>query len=276
MVGELSSPNYGYTGAMMQLFCLAVIDHVQVQQAWSGLFNATLLASGIGLSYYNSGSGIYSSRNILNTTYNPSYGAKSMLLSATVPVLPLTQRVPSSSEPPSDIATSIQTLTYSPKPIPALSMYSDSARTVTFSPNVNKTGQLHVSYGRINCQATFEVLKTYPSEVFGLIAFDGTYGLLNATYCALLRCPDAGNCSDFIQVTHTAFTSFSLTASILPDFESVEPLAMVATNNTQVVSSRFYTVSASSNELQHSLNAPNFHQPLLSASLFIVYWNTSS
>lgn len=58
---------------------------IKVQQGWSATFQANLLASGIGASFYNSGSGIYSSGQALVSFYNTIFSPKSTLLVATVP-----------------------------------------------------------------------------------------------------------------------------------------------------------------------------------------------
>ncbi len=86
-----------------------LITSTQVQQAWSRLHGANLLASGnnsclvvhfdspvwhdlsfpayegIGLSWYNSGSGIYSYNSTLTTLYNPTHEPMEKMLIATVP-----------------------------------------------------------------------------------------------------------------------------------------------------------------------------------------------
>ena len=58
----------------------------QIQQAWSRTMNMNLLASGNGLSWLYSGSGIYSRGEVLQQHYNPTYQPEDYLLVSKVPI----------------------------------------------------------------------------------------------------------------------------------------------------------------------------------------------
>jgi len=57
----------------------------QIQQAWSRTMNLNLLASGNGLNWLYSGSGIFSRGQVLQQHYNPTYQPKDALLVSKVP-----------------------------------------------------------------------------------------------------------------------------------------------------------------------------------------------
>lgn len=58
----------------------------QIQQAWSRTMNMNLLASGNGLNWLYSGSGIYSRGQVLEQHYNPTYHPEEYLLISKVPI----------------------------------------------------------------------------------------------------------------------------------------------------------------------------------------------
>jgi hypothetical protein len=64
------------------------------------LFQSNLLASGIGLNLYTSGSGIYSKGHLLSSYYNPTWEAKEEILISRVPII-----TPSSSAKQVPVAT---------------------------------------------------------------------------------------------------------------------------------------------------------------------------
>lgn len=267
----------------------SILSDVEVQQAWSGLNGVNLLASGIGLSWYNSGSGLYSNATVLATAYNPTSSPTSKLLQADIPLLAKRIRTEKSPQPP--FKTQIRPLPLHREhgQLPRLvrdptEMYEEIAgppASNTFWSNTGAVGSLQVSEGGVQCSVSYEIGQVQTSEPFGLVAFQGTYGLLNASYCALLRCAyttsnaSTPKCTGFVQDTHALFSSFTLNMTLSTEncYTGDEPLAMVATNNTQVLTSTplpFHLIKRDQN--MFSLLAPTFKQPLLSASLFVVSW----
>lgn len=55
----------------------------------------------------------------------------------------------------------------------------------------------------------------FENETFALIAYKGDYQLLkNVSICAILKCPESGQCGDWAIDSNTIFTSFTVSGNI--------------------------------------------------------------
>ena len=179
-----------------------LITGTQVELARSMSLPSNFLASGIGLSWYNSGSGIYSYGTPLQHFYNPSTLPVSKLLIADLPRWDHSQfHVPlftgSFAWAPSNISSPT---------IETFSIVAGETRQI-----VSRSGDL-LCHGEIHANA-----KSPEGELFGVYSLHGTYnGLFPVQTCALLRCLDEA-CTSPILHTSSLFDSFSLRAEWVGD-----------------------------------------------------------
>jgi predicted amidohydrolase len=79
--------NYVFSTWWVNLFGTSLLlTGTEMQNAWATTFGVNIIASGAGTGQFNSGSGIYSSNNILATFYNPvQFSPQNKMLIADVP-----------------------------------------------------------------------------------------------------------------------------------------------------------------------------------------------
>jgi len=229
------------------------ITGTQVQEAWSRETGANLLASGIGTSWYNSGSGIYTNGISLENFYNPTGSSQEKLLVGQVPI-----------KNPNEVTISEHGPSF-----PRSEGLQSSANEFTFetfqaAPGVG--GNVSVSQGDLSCWASYRISPSSPStnETFGVAILNGVYnGILNAEICALLRCPTPTSCTTYAMSTTTIFDRFTITGNF-PDASRI--YKMVATDQAQIVDNGKYQVS------RGTIESTNFGLTLLNSCIFGLVW----
>ncbi len=177
-----------------------LINGVQTQAAFADAFNAMLLAAGIGLNMYTSGSGIYAGAATLASTYNPTMKPRSQLL---VAQLAVSVRAPAPRRrippPPAPAAAALLTSNYTVVPLAPRS-----------------AGAVSGAQGRVSCQFAWSGRQSARAELFALLVLDGPYnGLFPLSLCAVVRCATlrVASCNEFTLETTTVFDSWTLAAN---------------------------------------------------------------
>ena len=205
-----------------------LITGTQVELARSISLPSNFLASGIGLSYFQSGSGIYSYGDPIHSWFNPTFHPLSRLMIADLPDVPADQSEEYVKIPEKEVLYKKEIILsellspdqdtfgkYAFKTILATNPNPPVINTFTITPgmlfNVSST-----SYDLV-CTATVQISSnSVAGELFGVYSLSGIYNnLFPASICGLLRCYDA-QCTDYIlTVIIFYFVYFCLLSNIL-------------------------------------------------------------
>jgi hypothetical protein len=167
-----------------------LITGTQVELARSWVLPSNFLASGIGLSWYNSGSGIYSYGDPLQHWYNPSSKPIERLLIADLPIFPEVD-----SQPIPLITNQLLSTTKTPT-------------IVTFQIYAGQTIENSSQSNSLRCNATLKVNpNSVEGELWGVYSLSGNYsGLFPGQVCAVMRCPDEACVDPILTVCYFHFS----------------------------------------------------------------------
>jgi len=233
-----------------------LITGTQVELARSTALPSNFLASGIGLSWYNSGSGIYSYGTPLQYFYNPSSEPANKLLVDDLPRWDSQFHVPLLSGSFSWARSNISTPTIE-----------------TFSIVAGETQQVKSQSGGLVCHGEVHANVHSPNgELFGMYSLHGIYnGLFPVQICAIVRCFDDA-CTTPILETNSLFDRFSLWADWVGDLFMSYP--MVAGNNAELTPPSLYTTDTKRFPSSiRSVTSTPFN--LLNAAIFGLEWHSS-
>jgi len=238
-----------------------LITGTQVEVSRSFSLPSNLLASGIGLSWYNSGSGIYSLGNPVQHWYNFGYEPLSKILIADLPKDPLTS------------SSSFEDLTQNANQFSgARNTHTGEATPPTIETFVVTPGTTQTISSFSNdlvCTATLRVSENSlgGDELFGVYSLSGIYNsLFPAQICALLRCYDE-ECTTPILTTSSTFDWFELSGNFnLNRLFVMYPMA--ATNHSVLLDPTGYETNTPSlpNRIYSNGNVSSYN--LLNAALF--------
>eukprot|EP01100_Stratorugosa_tubuloviscum_P014809 TRINITY_DN810_c0_g6_i1.p1 TRINITY_DN810_c0_g6~~TRINITY_DN810_c0_g6_i1.p1 ORF type:complete len:503 (+),score=185.92 TRINITY_DN810_c0_g6_i1:42-1550(+) len=216
-----------------------LITGLQVEQAHTIFFkNTNLLSSGIGLSWYNSGSGIYGSNGkVYDFFYNPTTSPKTKLMIAQIKKIMNSELIDNYEIMPIKNILHVE-LDKNKKEQQEFSIS-------TFIANPGAIGTLTANTTLVNCSVDYVVSENYNNnntgEMFGLISFSGIYNnLFPSQYCAFMIC-NIESCSTTIMNSKTHFDSWNLNAQFTNNITIIYP--MVATDETLIVSSESFQVN---------------------------------
>lgn len=257
-----------------------LISATQSQQSWSRKNKVNLMASGIGLNMYSSGSGVYDGQDgTFQSFFNPVFSPDEKLLVKKIPVL--TQKV--------ETLAQLNLLDKQRQPLkkkqekfswPDIWKEAGLKPTVkSFKPLPGFKDTLQVQYGNLTCIASYSVSNTNFSsgELFALVAFNGNYivqdtVLFPLQLCALVKCGNESDssCGQFSMQSNTPFDSFQLTTT---SFHSLsEKFFMLASDNLQIVDSSFSSFEQN-NSTSTFFSTQNLKQlPIVSACMYSVKW----
>lgn len=226
------------------------------QQAWSRLHQSNLIASSVGVNFYNSGSGVYSSGTALQACYNPDLMSRLCMAIGDLPLAPkpylandarpgdlsgqsdqldLTDRISLPELPPLPQLTNIVTAIDPNYPgrVQELATRTNYSLTTTDASSLKpgSAGVLEAAQGAVHCFAEFEISpdspKVDPTETYVLAALDGLYNeLFNARICAFTRCASSG-CLDWTTEASVLFDRAVVRMQVDPTAPPL-PLQMLA------------------------------------------------
>jgi len=184
-----------------------VITAVQFQQAFSRMYNVTILASNNGMGREKSGSGIFSSGSVVASFFNASLSKQldNKLLVGSVSLTPPPSAAPTHATPPA-IPPPKDTIRDShDDDLVACGVIGSSVPDCTFfHAKEGFSAQLSASHKNVTCNATIVVgdavrgsamqggdVEGDGGELHAVVAFDGTAWLvekLDLQVCAVVRC----------------------------------------------------------------------------------------
>jgi len=191
-----------------------------------------LLASNSGANFYNSGSGIYSDGEILQTFYNPTWNPDSVLMIATVPDI---------SDRESATFPDIRSVD---KLFSVLAEFTPAVETM--KPVPGQSGTLQTNYEDISCEVHYTVSASSEEtdEIYGVVAYSGPSGLLpEFQLCGFVKCANgsASSCSQFELSSNTTFSFFAIHGSGMKS--SYHRLSMASSDNAQLIEPSNYVIS---------------------------------
>eukprot|EP01133_Synstelium_polycarpum_P015247 gene15247-18049_t len=229
----------------------------EMQQTWSYVSKANLLAANIGLFLYTSGSGIYSGGNVLASVVNPTTNPESKLLIAQLPITPMASQSPAAQQQP--IIGSLSDL---------MSLSSgqglNDSTVVPFTPTPLQKATLTSSNNGLNCSVSYTMGDTNSNEMFALISNNNIfmdYFYIQACYVAICPGNTLDGCEMMSFTSNTTFTSMTITGNFSPEYH-LNPT--VATNPMGNFLGQYVNAS---NTFQAEIN-----EPLIMLSLMGVKW----
>lgn len=257
----------------------ALITGTQTEVARSSQLPSNFLASGIGLSWYNSGSGIFSEGQPLRSWYNPTSEPKSHVLVAEVPYL-----VPPHSLEEETRATPLDMMEdISMRDSAAFELLLNSTdcdglccgcgqeimEVVTFSATTGLSETVVATSRSLTCAVTVEIEQESSSgpEEYGVVALTGMYNnLFPAQICALVHC-GGDDCEGFSLSADTQFASWSIHANVTSsDLFVMYPL--VAEDLARIPPPSAYEYSGLSTDTPSLVSTSGKATMLLNAALF--------
>lgn len=177
----------------------------QVQLAWSTVTKSNLLASGIGMNMYTSGSGIFSAGDPLEFYFNPTWNPAQKLLIHTLPKNPQSDKYNTEAkvEGGKKLHDDVETRRRAIQDIAG-------ANVSVFLASKGAAGSLSVSEGNLTCSVSYQISDSASSEdYYGLAVLNGDYnGLFYGQICAVLLCPSNTTCTGEIMDASTVFFAF--------------------------------------------------------------------
>jgi len=241
----------------------------QVQLAWSRDTGSNLLASGIGLNYYTSGSGIYTAGTPLEFYFNPTWNPSQKLLVHSLPKNPNTTNKEKEVEDKwKEVEEEVTGEEIEDEYISFMRLVGvqgiAGAKIGTFLASSGASGSLSVSDGNLTCSVTYLVSES-AEDYYALAVLNGDYnGLFYAQICALLRCPsNSSSCTEPVMNASTVFEQFSLSGNFSTETRLYNT---VTTNNMYLAPIATYESGPT------FVKSTNFGLPLLCASIFGVVW----
>ena len=215
-----------------------LITGTQVELARSLSLPSNFLASGIGLSWYNSGSGIYSYGTALKHWYNFSIHPLSKMMIADVPINPeFEQNIPieNEEEEEENIPSFTSNCNTNTSTLPTIT---------TFNILPGESYNISSTSNNLTCNALLRVsVDSNSGELFGVYSLDGIYNnLFPAQICAIMRCYDE-ECTSPILDTSSYFDYFELSGNF--NTESLYMMyPMVAKQNALIIDPSSYTTNS--------------------------------
>lgn len=252
----------------------ALITGTQTEVARSSQLPSNFLASGIGLSWYNSGSGIYSNGQPLRRWYNPTSDPKSHVMVAEVPFLVPPHSLSEerdSFESSSDIDESVFESAVSANPCEDLccGCGEEVLTLTTFNATTGLKETFVATSRNLTCSVTVEVAQESDSgpEEFAVVAITGMYNsLFPAQICGVLHC-GGDDCLGMSLHSNTLFSSWSVSA-FLNSSELFVLYPLVAENLARIPPPDTYSYSNLSTDSPSLSSDGRAQSRLLNAALF--------
>jgi len=258
----------------------------EIQQSWSRLNGANILAANIGMASFFSGSGVYSNGNVLNSFVNPTMAPATQLVMARVPKDPTPsmknidkQYVNNDNQDDSSIlistsSISTQNIKIKSSPLTLVgSPVSINFTMITFEPNVNLNTPVTITAQNndINCQFTYSSTRysssnTNTPPLFSLIAYSGNFNnFFNAQICAVSICggETEDTCMNNVFNSTIYFDSVSIQGTFRNEYH------ITPTITTVPISNYYGDYQSGSN----TLNVTDITNPFLGVGLFAIEWN---
>lgn len=229
--GELGLENFILSSWWENNGTLPLVSAVNMQQAFARGARANLLGCSVGVSFFNSGSGVYNGPGQeQNFVYNVQFPSLDMhIVSMELPVSPRTQELPhpwkrtisiTQEEYKGFLAVEPRESNIVAPPGPRsrlISMPEDATVSeLTISSGDTSTGVI-LTNGGLECAFSFATSNSTISEgSFALMAYQGPYfdGMLYADVCAMFKCNDEYGCSALtLDAGEVVFDHVSITAS---------------------------------------------------------------
>ncbi|KAF2068499.1 hypothetical protein CYY_010175 [Polysphondylium violaceum] len=240
----------------------------EIQQSWSRLNGANILAANIGMASFFSGSGIYSNGNVLNSFVNPTMKPMTQLLTAKVPKDPSQANIADKQQHSNHHHYQnniVNELIRSPTSI-NLTMVPFEPNCQTDAPPITVTADNN----GLHCQFTYSSphMASGASSIplFSLIAYSGNFNdFFNAQICAVSICSGstADTCMNNVFDSSIYFDS----VSIQGNFESGYHIAPTIT--TVPIANYFGDYKSGSN----AITVSNITNPFLGVGLFSIEWD---
>lgn len=210
-----------------------VITGTQVELARSLSLPSNFLASGIGLSWEQSGSGIYSYGNPLVHWYNFGTTPLSKMLIADVPKF---QAIDYYYKKSATFEHSQLDFTPTSKPTPPT--------IVTFSVNPGDNITISSTSNNLTCTTSLIVSdNSSEDDLFGIYSLDGIYnGLFPAQICGVIKCLDK-ECTASTLDTYSKFDFFEISGNFNMD-KIFMMYPLVAKNHSMIVSTDLYNTNS--------------------------------
>ncbi|EGC36744.1 hypothetical protein DICPUDRAFT_150765 [Dictyostelium purpureum] len=208
----------------------------EIQQSWSKLNNANVLAANIGSTSLVSGSGIYSNGNFLSSFLNPTTKPENKLLVSRIPKDPSIQ-APSvnrkESGVPKDPSIQASSVNYKESNYQAFkhesfgsSVETPTSINATIVPFTIEPNQVNQSITSINNNFTCNFIYSTSSNVesgqlYSLISFSGFFnGFFYAQLCSASRCGsnDPESCFDNVFESQSIFENASIDGNFYDDY----------------------------------------------------------
>ncbi|GAM19788.1 hypothetical protein SAMD00019534_029630, partial [Acytostelium subglobosum LB1] len=175
----------------------------QMQQSWSYLNSANLLAANIGENFFTSGSGLYTSGNVLASTVNPTMVPGTKLLIARLPVDP----VPANEH----------RRRHTPMPLGDLPPQGLNGSTVVpFTPEPTEQGVVVASNNGLECTLSYQMSEQPTGELFALISYNQEFAdYFNLQICYLTKCLNntLEGCQYMVFDSETMFSSVTISGN---------------------------------------------------------------
>ncbi|KAN0050095.1 hypothetical protein ACTA71_003196 [Dictyostelium dimigraforme] len=258
-----------------------------VQESWSKIYNANVLAANIGATSAISGSGIYSNGNFINSYQNPTTKPANKLLVGKLPKDPTkstttTTTTSSSKNKDSNIET-IDFIYYKPfkhQLYDGAVNFNDlktptsiNATIIPFSISENQVNQTIVSSNNgITCTFTYSTGGKVDKNrlLYSLVSFNGNFNdFFNSQLCSASICGsnDPNSCFDNVFDSSSAFTSVHIQGNFQSDYHIVPTFITYPLVDNYLANYQFG---------DQFISVLNIEQYFIGTSLFAIQWNDTS
>ncbi|KAN0032159.1 hypothetical protein ACTFIV_006035 [Dictyostelium citrinum] len=259
-----------------------------VQESWSKIYSANVLAANIGATSAISGSGIYSNGNFINTYQNPTTKPANKLLVGKLPKDPTTTKTTTTttSLPNNKIDSGIESIDFiNYKPFKhqlydgAVNLNdvktptSINATIVPFSIRENQVNQTIVSENNgLTCTFTYSTGDRVDKNrlLYSLVSFNGNFNdFFNSQLCSASICGsnDPNSCFDNVFDSSSTFTSVHIQGNFQSDYHIVPTFTTYPLIENYLANYQFG---------DQFISASNIEQYFIGTSLFAIQWNDTS
>ncbi|KAK5582483.1 hypothetical protein RB653_004068 [Dictyostelium firmibasis] len=261
-----------------------------VQESWSKLYNANVLAANIGVTSAISGSGIYSNGNFINSYQNPTTKPANKLLIGKLPKDPTkstsasnTLKINNNRGYESGIET-IDFIDYEPFKREydgkVNSIHGDietptsiNATIIPFTISENQVNQTIVSSNNdLICTFTYSTGDKIDKNrlLYSLVSFSGNFNnFFNSQLCSASICGsnDPSSCFDNVFDSSSVFTSIKIEGNFQSDYHIVPTFTTYPLVDNYLATYQFG---------DQFISVSNIEQYFIGTSLFAIQWNDTS
>ncbi|KAM9963514.1 hypothetical protein ACTFIW_006745 [Dictyostelium discoideum] len=263
-----------------------------VQESWSKLYNANVLAANIGATSAISGSGIYSNGNFINTFQNPTTKPANKLLVGKLPKDPTTTPTPTTTKSSSlnnnkvdsGIEGAIDFVNYKPfkhqlydggnvNLNDVKTPTSINATIVPFLISENQVNKTIISENNgFSCTFTYSTSDRIDKNrlLYSLVSFNGNFNdFFNSQLCSASICAsnDPNSCFDNVFDSSSTFTSLHIQGNFQSDYHIVPTFTTYPLIDNYLSNYQFG---------DQFISVSNIEQYFVGTSLFAIQWNDTS